>query len=216
MISIGGTQEGGLGTLSDPWTNGLGIFDMTTLSWTNAYDAAAPAYEQPGLVSRFYTNNSRYPTEWGDPELKSIFKMPNGTANFSGGNNNRNDSSNSGGGGGDNKTGPGTTTNETASMSSGSGMPSSNGIAGGVAVGGVIGGVAALAIIVSLIYWMLCQSKRKEERSPKLTELEADQCIAGQVTCRALTRSDVGHQVINCYEVPGTPTISPTFYEMPI
>jgi len=85
MLSIGGTQEVGL-TNQDPWIKGLGIFDMTTLSWTNAYDAAAPAYEQPSLVSQFYANNPRYPIAWGDPELQSIFTitMPNGTANVSG------------------------------------------------------------------------------------------------------------------------------------
>ncbi|KAN0078795.1 hypothetical protein V8E54_005308 [Elaphomyces granulatus] len=170
---IGGTKEGGFGSRSDPWTNGLGIFDMTTLSWTNAYDATAPAYERPGLVSQFYANNSRYPTEWGDPELKSIFEMPNGTANLSGGNNNSsNDNSNIGGG--DNKIDPGTTTNVTANVStSGSGMSSSNAIASSVVVGGVIGGAAALAIIASLIYWR-CRALARSGRptiSPTFYEL---------------------------------------------
>jgi hypothetical protein len=84
MLSIGGNQESPF-TNRDPWTKGLGIFDMTALSWTNTYDAAALAYERPSLVSQFYANNSRYPIEWADPELQSIFTTPNGTANVSGG-----------------------------------------------------------------------------------------------------------------------------------
>jgi len=135
MISIGGNQEATL-TNQDPWTKGLGIFDIDVdHSWTNAYDAAAPAYERPSLVSQFYANNSRYPIEWGDPELESIFTTPNGTvtANVSGG-------SSHGGG-------------------------SNNGITGGIVndvVGGVIGGIVALAIIASLIYWRLCRYKRRD------------------------------------------------------
>jgi hypothetical protein len=177
MLSIGGTQEASLENQEDPWPNGLGIFDMTTLSWTNAYDAAAPAYERPSLVSQFYANNSRYPIEWGDPELESIFTSPNGTAatNVSSGN-----SSNS--------TRPGITTNRTASVS--------GGIVNDV-VGGVIGGIAALAIIASLIYWRVCRYKRREKLSQNLAELVvADECIADQVTCQELA---VGRQA---YELP--------------
>ena len=90
MLSIGGNVE------DEPWPNGLGIFDMTKLDWTNEYDAAAPAYERPNLVSQFYASNSSYPIEWGDPELESIFTSPNGTAttNVSG---SSSSSSNSGG-----------------------------------------------------------------------------------------------------------------------
>jgi glycosidase len=81
MLSIGGFINPDDWTLNDqnPWPNGLGIFDMTTLSWTKGYDPDALAYERPSLVSQFYTDNSRYPTVWGDPELESIFTSPNGT-----------------------------------------------------------------------------------------------------------------------------------------
>ncbi|KAN0080657.1 hypothetical protein V8E54_003861 [Elaphomyces granulatus] len=176
MLSIGGTQEASLENQDDPWPNGLGIFDMTTLSWTNVYDAAAPAYEQPSLVSQFYANNSRYPIEWGDPELESIFTSPNGTAttNVSSGNTSNN-------------TRPGITTNRTTSMS--------DGIANHV-VGGVIGGIAALAIIASLIYWRRRRYKRREKPSQNPAELVTDECISDQVTCRELA---VGRQA---YELP--------------
>jgi hypothetical protein len=202
MLSIGGTylEHGSLEIQDDPWPNSLGIFDMTTLNWTNTYDAAASAYERPSLVSQFYANNSRYPIEWDDPELESIFASPNGTAttNVSSGN-----SSNS--------TRPGIATNWTTNASTGS--SGSNGITGGIVVGSVIGGIAALAIVASLIFWRLCRYKRKEKRSRNPVELPAGRNLAElpagrslaelpadnryrQVTSRALA---VGRQA---YELP--------------
>jgi hypothetical protein len=141
MISIGGSQKNAQ-TDQEPWPNGLGIFDMTTLNWTNAYDAAAPAYERPGLVSQFYANNSRYPATWIDPVLRNIFAAPNETTNMPGGNSssgNNGGSSNSGGG--------------------------SNNINTGAIAGGVAGGVAALALIGALIYWRLRRHNGKGGQS---------------------------------------------------
>ncbi|KAN0071309.1 hypothetical protein V8E54_010740 [Elaphomyces granulatus] len=159
MLSIGGTylEYGSLEIQDDPWPNSLGIFDMTTLNWTNTYDAAASAYERPSLVSQFFANNSRYPIEWDYPELETIFASPNGTAttNVSSGN-----SSNS--------TRPGITTNGTTNASTGS--SDSNGV---IVVSSVIGGIAALAIVASLVFWGLCRYKGKEKRSRNPVELPA-------------------------------------------
>jgi hypothetical protein len=41
---------------ADPWTHGLSIFDMSSLSWTNAYNANATNYEQPDVVKQYYAN----------------------------------------------------------------------------------------------------------------------------------------------------------------
>ena len=162
MISIGGTQEPEQ-MKWDPWTKGLGIFDMTTLNWTNAYDAAAPAYEQPSLVSQFYANGSRYPITWGDPELQSIFKTTNGT-NISSGNSSSNSNSNSNSNSGGHN--PVTTTNGTTSGNDSS------------VVGGVIGGIAALAIVGSLC-WRLHRYREKEKQG-----LQSQNPAELQATCR--------------------------------
>jgi hypothetical protein len=149
MISIGGNP----GTVNDePWINGLGIFDMTKLDWTNAYDAAAPAYERSILVSQFYANNSRYPIEWGDPELESIFTSPNGTAttNVSGSSSSNNNSSSN---------------NSSSSSSNSNSNSNSGGRIVNYLVGGVIGGISALAISASLIFWRRYRYK-KQSRNP--------------------------------------------------
>jgi hypothetical protein len=56
MISIGGwdpTSTAEYAT-ADPWTFGIGVFDLTRLTWESGYDANAAAYEQPDVVTSYY------------------------------------------------------------------------------------------------------------------------------------------------------------------
>ena len=39
-------QTGETSGVADPWVHGLGIFDMTVLSWSSGYNAKAGPYEQ--------------------------------------------------------------------------------------------------------------------------------------------------------------------------
>ena len=58
VISVGGINP----TVSypayfsqtDPWAQGLGIFDMVDLKWTNTFDAAAAAYTVPSVMQDWY------------------------------------------------------------------------------------------------------------------------------------------------------------------
>lgn len=59
MVVIGGTNPstGDDEWLSkDPFTNGIGIFDLTALEWTSRYDADAPAYQRPAVVQDYYAS----------------------------------------------------------------------------------------------------------------------------------------------------------------
>ena len=59
MISIGGinTHMGDeTWTDKDPFAQGLGIFDMTELTWKLKYDHEAEPYEMPKSVEKFYTD----------------------------------------------------------------------------------------------------------------------------------------------------------------
>ncbi|KAL8686006.1 MAG: hypothetical protein Q9218_007408, partial [Villophora microphyllina] len=40
---------------ADPFAQGLGIFDMTTLAWADHYTANAPPYTQSDTVRKFYS-----------------------------------------------------------------------------------------------------------------------------------------------------------------
>ena len=78
MISIGGhlldsdhKPDSG-GSTPDPWTKGIGIFDMTALAWSSGYDSHAMPYEQSGAVKQYYQANPATPT-FSDSALARIF-----------------------------------------------------------------------------------------------------------------------------------------------
>jgi hypothetical protein len=85
MISIGGFQDPSqlVAPSFDPWNNGMQIWDMTDLYWTEAYNSGAAPYQSPILVTEYYNSNSRYPTSWVDPRLQNIFHRPNATTSGS-------------------------------------------------------------------------------------------------------------------------------------
>ncbi|KAH7342668.1 hypothetical protein BKA65DRAFT_295561 [Rhexocercosporidium sp. MPI-PUGE-AT-0058] len=121
----------------DPFTQGLAIFDMTTLSWSSGYDAGAAAYEQSDPVKNYYASNSREPANWGSPTLKELFSVTHFT----------------------NATSTSTSTSGPSSSSSGSASPPSSSNTGAIA-GGVVGGVLGLALIAGLIFFFMRRRKR--------------------------------------------------------
>lgn len=77
MISIGGrlpSSRRALGREPDPWSSGIGIFDMTLLGWQYHYDADADAekYDTPDPIKRYYTTSYEEPS-WCYATLASIF-----------------------------------------------------------------------------------------------------------------------------------------------
>lgn len=59
MIAVGGLPsriDDAFGN-KDPWANGLKVFDMTSLSWGDSYDAAAPVYQPPEVVRKWYAES---------------------------------------------------------------------------------------------------------------------------------------------------------------
>ena len=65
MILIGGTNplysrgylgDGVGGEPSDPWEQGIAVFDMTALKFKDSYQAKSDPYEPPDVVLQFYRN----------------------------------------------------------------------------------------------------------------------------------------------------------------
>ena len=58
MISYGGFDPTGTTSFSEqePWTYGVGIFDMTALKWSTDYNANADPYVQSDLVNKYYAS----------------------------------------------------------------------------------------------------------------------------------------------------------------
>ena len=59
MISIGGIDPSDnffqTANITDPFPQGLGIFDMVNFSWVSSYDANAGPYEAPNVVKEWYS-----------------------------------------------------------------------------------------------------------------------------------------------------------------
>jgi hypothetical protein len=57
MLSIGGADPTNtiVGPHQDPFTYGLGIFDMVTWEWTPGYNSNAEAYLSSNQVKQYYS-----------------------------------------------------------------------------------------------------------------------------------------------------------------
>lgn len=77
MLSIGGTDasKGYPAEFADPdpWAQGLGVFDMTSLSWTDRYASDAAAYDTPEVVKQFYRDGGLGKVQWTSDEVKGFF-----------------------------------------------------------------------------------------------------------------------------------------------
>lgn len=76
MLSYGGVDGGPLlknpTTTPDPWKQGLGIYDMTELKWTDSYNPYAAQYESPKEVADWYEQGGMNTITWCD-SLKELF-----------------------------------------------------------------------------------------------------------------------------------------------
>lgn len=58
MIVVGGLGEGDGSDpdwlSQDPWAQGIAIFDLPTLTWSNAYDPNAAEYQSPQIIQDWY------------------------------------------------------------------------------------------------------------------------------------------------------------------
>lgn len=95
MISIGGFNEmnddGRSWKRVDHWANGVGVLDLPSMTWTNAYNATAAAYDSPPVVQEWYNkayvvivtraillclltdSRNLESVVWSSDEVKSVF-----------------------------------------------------------------------------------------------------------------------------------------------
>lgn len=78
----------------DPWAEGIGIFDMTTLKFKDSYESKAKPYEPPEIIKSFYSvklvkllnsdfisealislcRSNRYPATWTSSAVQNLFQ----------------------------------------------------------------------------------------------------------------------------------------------
>jgi hypothetical protein len=57
----------------DPWSQGIGIFDLSDMEWKDHYDPSAAAYTTPKAVNDWYKQNGQYPSKWDDVVVEGWF-----------------------------------------------------------------------------------------------------------------------------------------------
>jgi len=62
------------GNIHDPWSWGLGVWDMTEMRWSDRYDAQAEPYVTSNVVVQGIQQNGQYPSSWTQPGVQQLFQ----------------------------------------------------------------------------------------------------------------------------------------------
>ena len=91
MISIGGTSSNNFNNRGTTWDEpdkfgqGIGIFDMTALTWSTKgeYDAYAKKYASPDVVNEWYqTTGDLSKRQWSSSEVQALFVKDDTTSKW--------------------------------------------------------------------------------------------------------------------------------------
>ncbi|KAM7207542.1 hypothetical protein V8F20_002020 [Naviculisporaceae sp. PSN 640] len=129
----------------DPFTQGLGVFDLGSLSWKSSYSPRPFLYTPNSQVQDYYNVNGRQPSDGFDSSsLQSLFAQ--------------NDFNN-----GDDLPFPG---------GGGPGGYGSNNTNAGAIIGGVVGGLAAISAGLAFFVWR--KRRYQAKKSPQSTNSDSD------------------------------------------
>ena len=214
MLSIGGynpsaTSFSAAINDTDPYWEGIKVFDLTALQWTNYYNASAAPYTAPTAVATHYAAGSRYPSAWSSDGLKHLFVKPETKA---------------------------TTPVEPSAADSPQPSPPqpsppqpsppqpgerSTTDSGAAVIGGAIGGTAGLLIVGLLLYLLAlkrAQWKNRKQEVSRPPTTYADDVPGSMVVIRGLHEADSGqavhHEVDSGQNLPHEAG-SGNLYEMP-
>jgi len=57
----------------DPWTNGLGVFDLTSLAWQDRYNVQAASYQPHAAVNEWYSKDGMASVKWSSDAVRKLF-----------------------------------------------------------------------------------------------------------------------------------------------
>jgi hypothetical protein len=75
MVVVGGKQPWlpDHSQITDFWSQGVGVFDLSNMEWMDHYDALAAPYVTPEVVKTWYNENGLYPASWSNATVESWF-----------------------------------------------------------------------------------------------------------------------------------------------
>ena len=159
MLSIGGINPSAVDLTTarndaDPFWEGMKVFDLTALQWTNYYNVTAAPYLAPSVVAAHYAAGSRYPLTWSNKDVQSLFLKA--TSNSS------------------TPTEPSTPAESSTSVLPRPGVPKKSNRSAAV-IGGAVGGVAGVAVL-GVAYYLLARKRahaetreRKKSKWPRMS-----------------------------------------------
>lgn len=81
MLVVGGQVSDAESTLDalirDPWPQGVGVYDLAALSWSDSFDADAEPYVTPDVIKANYEANGMFPSAWTESDVSGWFAQPN-------------------------------------------------------------------------------------------------------------------------------------------
>lgn len=151
MVTVGGIKRLGGGDsfrLADPFPQGLGVFDMTELSWGTDFKADAAEYESPKVVQDWYDKNGDLASvEWSSEAVKVLFTSEKSNSDSD-------------------------TTGENAKDKDSESKKGSSNI--GPIVGGVVGGVVAVAACVGAAMLLRRRKRRGQSQGGQFQAVPMD------------------------------------------
>jgi hypothetical protein len=161
----------------DQFTNGIGVFDINQLEWSDKYDPNAGDYKTPGLVADYYYNTATGPANWSSPALKSLFDSSS-SIKYTGPISGRTNTSNApapggtvvGGAGGSSSTSPSNSTSKPVTT---------NKLSVGAIVGfAILGAAVFLGAIAAAVFVIL--RKRRRGRIVEIANVHEHRMITTQ------------------------------------
>ena len=124
----------------DPWKNGLGVLDLTALTWGTRHDATARPYESPEVVRQWYASGGLASVKWTSDTVRGLFAQAAPPGTMSDPTKRPTDDQ------------PSTGTPDLQDLSIGGGSSPSNNTNFHL-IGGVVGGVVGFFIMLGFSVW---------------------------------------------------------------
>lgn len=177
----------------DPFPQGLGVFDLSTMSFADLFEVNKTTYEYADALSTYYQTRDRVSSSMGD-SLRAVFLVENFTTSATAVSGSSSGSAGSSGGSSSSSSG-GDSDSGTAS-NSGTGSSSVGAIAGGV-----IGGVVGVALISAAVFFFL--RRRKGSRYGSVDQNNYKAGAGDDGNSKTYQLSDRSEPFVQRYQVAG-------------
>lgn len=204
VLTIGGldtsqddasNQYSGVYRTEDPFPQGLGIFDLSSMSFADAFEVNRTTYDYADAIGAYYQTRDRVSSSMGT-SLRAVFAVENFDAAATAVSGSPGDSSGSSGSSSSSSTGGDSDSgSETGSSTNGSSI--------GAIVGGVVGGVVGVAFIAAALFFFL--RRRRQARYGSVGQGHPKNGAAEIDSDKTYQLSDGSEPHVQRFQVAGDP-----------